>query len=570
MTDIALLVLAVVAGAAFGATFVRLRKPAKELKARTTPDTATPSSGAPAESGSSNDLAPGGASAGLAESAVVALEESEAAKFAREMAKRISANAALNYTRSRLMWVEIHSDIDAETVGWVGEEKSFGTIKKAELLYEDVKKGDAIRALVSSTPWWHTLEASDPNSVRRVGERIRIQRALEFERNRRFNSWHDHLRPGDLVIARVPFGPHGRRLVSNITGKSRPAVFVKFVGDYIVVRGIFTAGRYEERQRESPRLIDPKRALKKKSVVGIHEQELDVTAVKKKIGRLEPVDLARLGLRDDPTGAMAQSDSRAERIAQSLIDGGAISNSTSYLELLVCVIREMRRDNELEVEFRSAGIFLSEVGAVVASLCRELDLDRETGFARKVRSVLNDNPDIGLMLTDDQSGVERLVFSASPQGHTLSDRQVEVVQEPEIGQAGAAEEFPVNWRPLDYEPPSLIIFDQLWLFQTLGGKRLDFDVVAESLREGGNANILWVGPAVSIGLESLQYVIRARGWTIVGAPSRDGDIDLALAKATEFAAQPITVVSGAADLLDAIESVAERVFIIDEIRPFLV
>lgn len=569
MTDIALLVLAAVAGAAFGAAFVRLRKSAKELKARTTPDTATPSSGAPAESGSSNDLAPSGASAGVAESAVVALEESEAAKFAREMAKRISANAALNYTRSRLMWVEIHSDIDAETVGWVGEEKSFGTIKKAELLYEDVRKGDTIRALVWSTPWWHTLESSDPSSVRRVGERIRIQRALEFERNRRFNSWHDHLRPGDLVIARVPFGPHGRRLVSNMTGKSRPAVFVKFVADYIVVRGIFTAGRYEERERESPRLIDPKRALKKKSVVGIHEQELDVTAVKKKIGRLEPVDLARLGLHDDPTGAMAQSDSRAERIARFLIDGGAITNSTSYPELLVCVIREMRRDIELEVEFQSAGIFLSEVGAVVASLCRELDLDRETGFARKVRSVLNDNPDIGLMLTDDQSGVERLVFSASPQGHTSSDRLVEVVQEPEIGQAGAAEEFPVNWRPLDYEPPSLIIFDQLWLFQTLGGKRLDFDVVAESLREGGNANILWVGPAVSIGLESLQHVIRARGWTIVGAPSRDGDIDLALAKATEFAAQPITVVSGAADLLDAIESVAERVFIIDEIRSFL-
>lgn len=49
------------------------------------------------------------------------------------------------------MWVEIHSDIDDETVGWVGEEKSFGTIKRTELLYEDVKKGDAIRALVSST-----------------------------------------------------------------------------------------------------------------------------------------------------------------------------------------------------------------------------------------------------------------------------------------------------------------------------------------------------------------------------------------------------------------------------------
>ncbi|MFM8265464.1 MAG: hypothetical protein ACKOAI_05290, partial [Acidimicrobiia bacterium] len=361
-------------------------------------------------------------------------EESEAAKFAHEIAKRISANAALDYARSRLMWVEIHSDIDSETVGWVGEEKSFGTIKKAELLYEDVKKGDTIRALVSSTPWWHTLESSDPSSVRRVGERIRIQRALEFERNRRFSSWHDHLRPGDLVVARVPFGPHGRRLVSNMTGKSRPAVFVKFVDDYLVVRGIFTAGKYEERERESPRLIDPKRALKKKSVVGIHEQELDVTAVKKRIGRLEPVDLARLGLHDDPTGAMAQSDSRADRIARHLLEAGAVSNSTSYSELLVRVIREMRRDPELEVEFRSAGVFLSEVGAVVASLCRELDLEREAGFGRKVRSVMEDNPDIGLMLIDDQLGAERLVFSVPFGGQTSPNMKAGEVEDP-VGRA---------------------------------------------------------------------------------------------------------------------------------------
>jgi len=90
------------------------------------------------------------------------------------------------------------------------------------------------------------------------------------------------------------------------------------------------------------------------------------------------------------------------------------------------------------------------------------------------------------------------------------------------------------------------------------------------LREGGNGKILWVGPAVSIGLESLQHVIRAKGWTVVGAESRDGDVDLAAAAAEELADQLVTVVSGAADLLDAIESVAERVLIIDEIRPILV
>jgi hypothetical protein len=572
MTEIVLVGLAAVACAAFGVTLIWARKLAKELKALTTRRGGTPSGGAPVGRGSSSASAPGETRASVAESAVVAPEESEAAKFARVMAQRISANSALDYARSRLMWVEIHSDIDAETVGWVGEEKSFGIIKKTALLYEDVKKGDAIRALVSSTPWWHTLESPDPNSVRRVGERIRAQRAIEFERNRRFNSWHDHLRPGDLVVARVPFGPHGRRLVSDLTGKARPAVFVRFLDDYLVVRGIFTAGKYEERERESPRLVDPKRALKKKSVVGIHEQELDVTAVKKKIGRLEPVDLSRLGLHDDPTGSMAQSDSRAERISRFLLEGGAVSNSSSYSELLVCVIREMRRDAELQVEFRSAGVFLSEVGAVVASLCRELDLERESAFGRRVRAVLEDNPDIGLMLIDAQLGTERLVFSAPSIGHTPSRSQSDDVQDPEApsgGPGGTVEEIPVNWRPLDYEPPSLIIFDQLWLFQALDGRRLDFDVIAESLREGGNAKILWVGPAVTVGLVSLQNAIRQRGWTVVGAEARDGDVDLAAAGAEEFAGQPVTVVSGGADMLDAIESVAERVFVIDEIRPFL-
>lgn len=569
MADVAFPVLAAVAWAAVGAALIRIRKLTNELKARTNSDVATSPSGAPANGSSSSVSALGVTGAGVAESGVVEPEESEAAKFAHEIAKRISANAALDYARSRLMWVEIHSDIDSETVGWVGEEKSFGTIKKAELLYEDVKKGDTIRALVSSTPWWHTLESSDPSSVRRVGERIRIQRALEFERNRRFNSWHDHLRPGDLVVARVPFGPHGRRLVSNMTGKSRPAVFVKFVDDYLVVRGIFTAGKYEERERESPRLIDPKRALKKKSVVGIHEQELDVTAVKKKIGRLEPVDLARLGLHDDPTGAMAQSDSRADRIARHLLEAGAVSNSTSYSELLVCVIREMRRDPELEVEFRSAGVFLSEVGAVVASLCRELDLEREAGFGRKVRSVMEDNPDIGLMLIDDQLGAERLVFSVPFGGQTSPNMKAGEAEDPEGGAQEKLEEFSANWRPLDYEPPSLIIFDQLWLYQALGARRLDFDVIAESLREGGNGKILWIGPAVTEKLASLHRAIRSRGWTIVGAESRERDVDLAAAAAEKLADQPIAVVSGGADMLDAIESVAERVFAIEEIRPFL-
>jgi protein-tyrosine-phosphatase len=358
-------------------------------------------------------------------------------------------------------------------------------------------------------------------------------------------------------------------LVTNLTGKTRPAVFVRFVGDYLVVRGIFAAGKYEERERQSPRLIDPKRALKKKSVVGVHEQELDVAAVKRKIGRLEPADLARLGLHDDPTGAMAQSDSRAERIARNLLETGAVTNSTVYSEFLVCVIREMRRDAELEVELRSAGVFLSEVGAVVASLCRELNVERETGFSRKVRAVLADNPDIGLVLIDDQLGAERLVFVEPAGGQTLRDTKSGEVPDPTGRTEETVVEIPVNWRPLDYEPPSLIIFDQLWLWQALDGRRLDFDVIAESLREGGNGKILWVGPAVTVGLASLHTAIRARGWTVVGAEDRDGDIDLAVAGAREFADRPITVVSGGADLLDAIESVAERVSIIEEIRPFL-
>lgn len=569
MTEIVLFGIAAVACAAFGATFIRAKRLAGELKELRSRHGDSSADGALAGSVPSSAVPPRQTSTSTDESAVIVPEESEAAKFAREMAQRISANSALDYVRSRLMWVEIHSDIDDETVGWVGEEKSFGTIKRTELLYEDVKKGDAIRALVSSTPWWHTLESPDPNTVRRVGERIRIQRAIEFERSRRFNSWHDHLRPGDLVVARVPFGPHGRRLMSNLTGKTRPAVFVRFVDDYLVVRGIFTAGKYEERERESPRLIDPKKALKKKSVVGVREQELDVIAVKKKIGRLEPVDLARLGLLDDPTGSMAKSDSRAERIARYLLEGGAVSSSTTYSELLVRVIREMRRDPELEVEFRSAGVFLSEVGAVVASLCRELDLEREAGFGRKVGSILQDNPDIGLVLVGDQLGAERLVFVKSSGGQTPPIAEGSEVGEPVAGLRENVEENSANWRPLDYEPPSLIIFDQLWLWQELDGRRLEFDVIAESLREGGNGKILWVGPAVTVGLASLHHAIRSRGWTVVGAESRDGDLDLAAAAAIEFADQPITIVSGGADMLDAIESVAERVFIIDEIRPFL-
>jgi protein-tyrosine-phosphatase len=266
---------------------------------------------------------------------------------------------------------------------------------------------------------------------------------------------------------------------------------------------------------------------------------------------------------------MAQSDSRAERIARDLLETGAVTNSTVYSEFLVCVIREMRRDAELEVELRSAGVFLSEVGAVVASLCRELNVERETGFSRKVRAVLADNPDIGLVLIDDQLGAERLVFVEPAGGQTLRDTKSGEVPDPTGRTEETVVEIPVNWRPLDYEPPSLIIFDQLWLWQALDGRRLDFDVIAESLREGGNGKILWVGPAVTVGLASLHTAIRARGWTVVGAEDRDGDVDLAVAGAREFADRPITVVSGGADLLDAIESVAERVSIIEEIRPFL-
>lgn len=276
-----------------------------------------------------------------------------------------------------------------------------------------------------------------------------------------------------------------------------------------------------------------------------------------------------MGLDDDPTGAMATSDNRADRIARYLLERGAISSSATYSELLVRVIREMCRDVELEVELRTSGIFLSEVGAVMANLCRELDVNRETGFVNRVRSVLADNPDIDLALIDNVQGAERLVFPSSPAVAQPPTIEVEGVPTTGTGAGPQETEAPTNWRPIDYEPPALIIFDQLWLWEELDGRRLDFDVVAESLREGGNGKILWVGPAVTEGLASLHHAIRSRGWTVVGAEDRDGDLDLAAARAAESADQPITVVSGGADMLDAIESVAARVFIVDEIRPFL-
>ena len=485
-------------------------------------------------------------------------------RWAKEVANRVTQPASLRHQSARLIWIEIFAELDDETCAWIGEESSFGFSPKSVFGYEGVQKGDAIRALVTSKPWHHAVEATDPATVRRVNDRIRLRKMLEFERQRRFHSWHDFLKPGDLVVARVPYGPHGKRKFNIGTGKHRPAVFVRFQDDFLVVRGIFTAGRYEERERQSPRLRDPQKLLKNASVVGTHEQELAVTAVHKKIGRLSDIDLRRLGFTQSSTAESDLSDSRAGRLAEAFIASHSFPKNPASLEVLAALIRKMVRSPEHETQLLENGIYLSEIGQVMSIVRDNLDVSPTIDSLKSmVQQVLKDNEELRLAYQVDAPGSERIISrrssDAPPDGPAVPvtpDR------------SPVRHDATPNWRPLDYESPALIIMDQLWMHRELGDRRLDFGVMAESLRELGSGRILWLGPAVTPGLQSLQNSIRARGWDVMGSDSRDGDIELAVTEALPFVNQPVAVVSGADDLLLAIEQTCQRVFIIDEIHVF--
>ena len=478
-------------------------------------------------------------------------------RWLRESAKRMSATVAPKHARDRLIWVEIIAELDEETVGWIGEDHTYGFVEKTKLGYPEAKAGDLVRALVLSTPWNHSIEGSDPASVHRINERIRARQLREFEKKRVFKTWHDFLTPGDLVIARVPFGPHGRRTMSHITGKTRPAVFIRFNGEYIVVKGVFSAGKFEERERDSLRLVDPKNILKRKSVVGSLEQELDVGGVLKKVGRLSDIDIKRIGLATPTTEEIQLSESRAGRFATAFLEAHSFPDVPTYPEVVKAVISTIARVPEFDQQLADEGVYLSEIGSILSLLRNELAIHQsdDESLAQIVAAVLAETPGLNLAYEGARSGSERVVHAS----------RVLLTPPPQPTAAATG----AGWRPIDYEAPQLIIVDQLWTYQELEGRRLDLEVLGESLRELGNGRMVWLGPDVTVGLKRLQSVVRSLGWDVVGTADRDGDIALITEIAGKYPEGPIAVVSAAQDLLDEIEAVCERVLVIDQIDAFI-
>lgn len=478
-------------------------------------------------------------------------------RWLRESAKRMAATVAPKHARDRLIWVEILAELDDETVGWVGEDLTYGFVEKSKLGYPEVKAGDLVRALVLSTPWNHSIEGTDPASVRRINERIRARQLREFERKRVFKTWHDFLTPGDLVVARVPFGPHGRRTMSHITGKTRPAVFVRFNGEYLVVKGVFSAGKFEERERDGVRLVDPRNLLKRKSVVGALEQELDIGGVLKKIGRLADIDLKRIGLSTPTTEEIQLSESRAGRFAQMFLETHSFPDNPTYSEVVKAVITAIARVPEFDQQLVDEGIYLSEIGSILSLLRNELSIQHsaDESLSQVVAALLAELPGLNLVYEGARSGSERVIHASR------------VPSTPPSQPTAAALE--VGWRPIDYEAPQLIIVDQLWTHQELNGRRLDLDVIGESLRELGNGRMVWLGPDVTVGLKRLQSVVRSLGWEVYGSADRDSDIAWITEIAAQYPEGPIAVVSAAQDLLDEIEAVCQRVLVIDQIDAFI-
>jgi hypothetical protein len=489
----------------------------------------------------------------------------------------------------KVVTITVVGQLKDGSLAWIGnDDLSFGHSAPDVFLPHSPSPGDETRAKVFGFAWGSTVGALIPNTFR-TAEQVDADREKSLSEPTdlagvvpplAMHTWKELLKPGDLVLAHVPFdGTYGATKTGAIS-KNRPAMFVRWEDDYAIIRAIYGSGKHVDNNG----LGTPLKAigsLKKKSVIRNSEMDISVDGLLKSLGRLSNVDLQQLGYlsaaepkkpktkterlkvhlrivpkepKDQPANlpfAKSVDPVKIElrNVCGELVRNGKYHSIHAVLEDLVGSISESQglRDSLTE-----DGLGLAEVGTMFHFLVDASNLDSK-GFTFRVLidPVLEKLNDSRGMTLEISHGIHNLPVLRS--GHKVPAPFLPVLEDCT---------FVI---PDDYECPDLVFLDQFAVADIIGDSRLGFRRALQDVTLGENVPCLFVGPTDDLKLTQLHRAATHAGWICKSADTPASRLEVLLDFQREHGAQLITVISKYSDLVAELENIGCEVQILSEV-----
>jgi hypothetical protein len=489
----------------------------------------------------------------------------------------------------KVVTITVVGQLKDGSLAWIGnDDLSFGHSAPDVFLPHSPSPGDETRAKVFGFAWGSTVGALIPNTFR-TAEQVDADREKSLSEPTdlagvvpplAMHTWKELLKPGDLVLAHVPFdGTYGTTKTGAIS-KNRPAMFVRWEDDYAIIRAIYGSGKHVDNNG----LGTPLKAigsLKKKSVIRNSEMDISVDGLLKSLGRLSNVDLQQLGylsaaepkkpktkterlkvhlriVPKEPKDQLANLPFaksvdpvkiELRNVCGELVRTGKYHSIHAVLEDLVGSISESQglRDSLTE-----DGLGLAEVGTMFHFLVDASNLDSK-GFTFRVLidpvlEKLNDSRGTTLEISQ---GIHNLPVLRS--GHKVPASFLPVLEDCT---------FVI---PDDYECPDLVFLDQFAVADIIGDSRLGFRRALQDVTLGENVPCLFVGPTDDLKLTQLHRAATHAGWICKSASTPASRLEVLLDFQREHGAQLVTVISKYSDLVAELENIGCEVQILSEV-----
>jgi hypothetical protein len=489
----------------------------------------------------------------------------------------------------KVVTITIVGQLKDGSLAWIGnDDLSFGHSAPDVFSPHSPSPGDETRAKVFGFAWGSTVGALIPNTFR-TAEQVDTEREKSLSEPTdlagvvpplAMHTWKELLKPGDLVLAHVPFdGTYGTTKTGAIS-KNRPAMFVRWENDYALIRAIYGSGKHVDNNGLGTPLKGAG-SLKKKSVIRNSEMDISVDGLLKSLGRLSNVDLQQLGylsaaepkktktkterlkvhLRIVPKEPVQQPENlpfaksvdpvkmELHNVCKELIRKGQYRSIRAVLEDLVANISGSQGLRDF---LKDDGLGLAEIGTILHFLVGASNLDSK-GFNLRVSIVpvlekLNDSRGTALEISQ---GIHNLPVLRS--GHKVPASFV-----PDLEDCT----FII---PDDYECPDLVFLDQFAVADILGDNRLGFSRALQDVTLGENVPCLFVGPTDDLRLQQLHRAATHAGWICKSASTPASRLEVLLDFQREHGAQLITVISKYSDLVAELENIGCEVQILSEV-----
>lgn len=500
--------------------------------------------------------------------------------------------------------VRIIGQLQDNTYAWVNEARRVCGVVSRDSFGDDIPMpDDTFRARIVSYPWGHVVQNVFPRSLRSPFETRKSQtptadwgRETAEAALRAQPEWIRSLRPGDVLVARIPYdGPMpvdrlGRK------GKERPSVFMRWEGEYAILRACYDVKSFVGEKGLGHRSTDSG-CFTKPSVIRYAEYDTKIENLRRKLGRLGPQDLVSLHIIEVETPVLTPKSVDPVRVAPAI-------SSTTMANSLVAqaehinkeVVAEILKTVEVIAGHRAKSNIPRELAKTLVDVLIERDDSRELllhdglKFAAIGQSLQNIAESRGTEIPKGTFGktMREVVGIFTPANGwrpyiELDSHEHEVIRCSKVDNSVRPSPSPTAPRPLDrtlewnepvhvrfilgdeYSEPDLIVMDQSASAAILGDSRVDFRAELNSLRFGGKARGMIVGSDSEPPRARLIDAAKARGWEF---ESTDGTTRLKVIErlVRESGAMVVTLITRDTEIIAELENNGADVNVVCEVE----